>query len=98
MRGGFFLIIFVIVKSSPAAIDLQSVSKRYGSKNIIHDVSFSVQKGEIVGFLGPNGAGRTRTMRLLAGFPPGTSVRITVAGYHMATQNSDAARSLGYLR
>ena len=40
-------------------IALESVSKRYGSKTIIHDVSFEVAKGEIVGFLGPNGAGKT---------------------------------------
>jgi ABC-2 type transport system ATP-binding protein len=97
MRGGFFLTSLFIVKSASTAIDLQSVSKRYGSKNIIHDVSFSVQKGEIVGFLGPNGAGKTTTMRMIAGFTTATSGRITVAGYDMATQNSDAARSLGYL-
>ena len=79
------------------AIALESVSKRYGSRNIIHDVSFSVRKGEIVGFLGPNGAGKTTTMRMIAGFTTATSGRVTVAGYDMATQNEQAARSIGYL-
>jgi len=78
-------------------IALESVSKRYGSRTIIHDVSFTVGKGEIVGFLGPNGAGKTTTMRMIAGFTTATSGRVTVAGFDMATQNEDAARKLGYV-
>jgi ABC-2 type transport system ATP-binding protein len=78
-------------------IALESVSKRYGSRTIIHDVSFTVDKGEIVGFLGPNGAGKTTTMRMIAGYTTATSGRVTVAGFDMATQNEDAARKLGYL-
>lgn len=78
-------------------IVLESVSKRYGSKAIIHDISFSVGKGEIVGFLGPNGAGKTTTMRMIAGFTTPTSGKVTVAGCDMATRNQEAARHLGYL-
>ncbi len=78
-------------------IALESVSKRYGSKTIIHDVSFSVEKGEIVGFLGPNGAGKTTTMRMIAGFTTASSGRVSVAGCDMATQNDQAARKIGYL-
>ncbi len=78
-------------------ISLESVSKRYGYKPIIHDISFDVRKGEIVGFLGPNGAGKTTTMRMIAGFTTPTSGRVTVAGYDMASQNLDAAKTLGYL-
>ena len=78
-------------------IELESVSKRYGSRTIIHDVSFPVGRGEIVGFLGPNGAGKTTTMRMIAGYTTATSGRVTVAGFDMATQNEDAARKLGYL-
>jgi len=80
-----------------ASIALESVSKRYGSRTIIHDVSFTVARGEIVGFLGPNGAGKTTTMRMIAGFTAATSGRVTVAGFEMATQNVDAARLIGYL-
>src|SRR5947208_15153487 len=64
---------------------------------IIHALSFSVATGEIVGFLGPNGAGKTTTMRMIAGVTAATSGRVTVAGYDMATQNTDAARQSGYL-
>lgn len=85
------------MNSASPAIALESVSKRYGSRTIIHDISFSVGKGEIVGFLGPNGAGKTTTMRMIAGFTTATSGRVTVAGYDMATQNERAARSIGYV-
>ena len=85
------------MNSASPAIALESVSKRYGSRTIIHDISFSVGKGEIVGFLGPNGAGKTTTMRMIAGFTTATSGRVTVAGYDMATQNEQAARIIGYV-
>ena len=78
-------------------ISLESVSKRFGSKTIVHDLTFTVNKGEIVGFLGPNGAGKTTTMRMIAGYTTASSGRVTVAGYDMATQNEQAARKIGYL-
>lgn len=78
-------------------ISLESVSKRYGSKQIIHDISFDVRKGEIIGFLGPNGAGKTTTMRVIAGYTTATSGKVSVAGHDMAYQNLEAARNLGYL-
>ena len=80
-----------------AAIELQSVYKRYGPKTIIHDVSFSVEPGEIVGFLGPNGAGKTTTMRMIAGFTTPSSGTIKVAGHDMVSENEQAAEKLGYL-
>ena len=94
MVGG--LRIFTM-SSDSAVIALEGVSKRYGSRTVVHDVSFTVGKGEIVGFLGPNGAGKTTTMRMVAGFTAATSGRVSVAGYDMATQNVDAARLIGYL-
>ena len=83
--------------SASAVIALESVSKSYGSRPILHDLSFTVGKGEIVGFLGPNGAGKTTTMRIIAGFTAATSGRVTVAGYDMATDNVAAARVIGYV-
>jgi ABC-2 type transport system ATP-binding protein len=78
-------------------IALESVSKRFGAKTIVHDLTFTVEKGEIVGFLGPNGAGKTTTMRMIAGYTTASSGRVTVAGYDMATQNEQAARKIGYV-
>ncbi len=80
-----------------AAISLESVSKRYGSRTIVQDVSFTVAAGEIVGFLGPNGAGKTTTMRMIAGYTTASSGRIRVAGHDMALRQPEAARHLGYL-
>src|SRR5712664_2462322 len=85
-----------VMSSSSAVIALESVGKRYGSRTIIHDLSFTVDKGEIVGFLGPNGAGKTTTMRMIAGFTAASTGRVRVAGYDMATQNVEAARLIGY--
>ena len=85
------------MSDAPAAIVLESVSKRYGSTTVVHDVSFTVERGEIVGFLGPNGAGKTTTMRMIAGFTAATSGRVLVAGHDMATDNVEAARRLGYM-
>jgi len=81
---------------SPSVV-LQSVSKRYGSRSAVEDLSFTVAKGEIVGFLGPNGAGKTTTMRMIAGFTAATSGRVTVGGHDMATDNVAGARLIGYL-
>ena len=78
-------------------IALESVSKRYGSKTIIHDISFSVGKDEIVGFLGPNGAGKTTTMRMISGYTTPSAGRILVAGFDMVEENEEAARRIGYL-
>jgi len=78
-------------------ITLESVSKRYGSRAVIHDLSFSVGKGEIVGFLGPNGSGKTTTLRMIAGYTTASAGRVSVAGYDMATQNESAAPHIGYL-
>jgi ABC-2 type transport system ATP-binding protein len=78
-------------------IEVQGLTKHYGPIAAISDVSFSVKRGEIVGFLGPNGAGKTTTMRILAGFMPATRGTATVAGYDVFTQSLEVRRRIGYL-
>ena len=56
-------------------VEVQHVSKRYGSLTAVDDISFRVERGEILGFLGPNGAGKTTTMRILTGYLPATEGR-----------------------
>ena len=85
------------VTSPVPLIELESVSKRYGSRTVVQDLSFDVRKGEVVGFLGPNGAGKTTTMRMIAGFTAATAGRVRVAGHDMATEHAAAARRIGYL-
>ena len=62
-------------------IEVENLTKFYGEIRGVEDVSFSIGKGEITGFLGPNGSGKTTTMRILTCFFPPTSGRARVAGY-----------------
>ena len=62
-------------------IEARELTKRYGDTVAVDGVAFSVQKGEVVGFLGPNAAGKTTTMRMLTGFIPPTNGTDTIADY-----------------
>jgi ABC-2 type transport system ATP-binding protein len=78
-------------------IEVDHLTKRYGSVTAVDDVSFRVEKGEILGFLGPNGAGKTTTMRVLTGYMPATEGRVVVAGHDVFMEPTDAKRKIGYL-
>ena len=78
-------------------IEVQHVTKRYGSLRAVDDLSFSVERGEILGLLGPNGAGKTTTMRILTGYLPATEGRVRVAGFDVSEQPIEAKRRTGYL-
>jgi len=78
-------------------IDVQQVSRYFGDVTAVNDVSFKVEKGEIVGFLGPNAAGKTTTMRILTTYLPATSGTATVAGYDVHEQSMDVRKRIGYL-
>ena len=78
-------------------IEARGLSKRYGDVVAVDDVSFTVGKGEVVGFLGPNGAGKTTTMRMLTGFLPPTDGSATIAGHDIFDEPLAARRSVGYL-
>lgn len=78
-------------------IDVQELTKRYGSFTAVRAITFSAAPGEIVGFLGPNGAGKTTTMRMLTGYMPPTAGRAQVAGFDVLLDSLDVRRSVGYL-
>ncbi len=78
-------------------IQVEHLTKKYGSFTAVDDISFQVDKGEIVGFLGPNGAGKSTTMKILTSYLPATSGRASIAGYDVFTQSIEARRRLGYL-
>lgn len=78
-------------------ITIEGLAKRYRDLTAIEDVSFSVGKGEIVGFLGPNGAGKSTTLKILAGFMPATSGRAQVAGFDVFQKPLEVKRRMGYL-
>ena len=78
-------------------IEARELSKRYGDVVAVDNVSFSIGKGEVVGFLGPNGAGKTTTMRMLTGFLPPTEGTAVIAGHDIFEDPIEARRSVGYL-
>ena len=78
-------------------IEANGLSKRYGEFVAVDDVSFSIGRGEVVGFLGPNGAGKTTTMRMLTGFVPPTDGTAVIAGHDIFEDPLSARRSIGYL-
>jgi ABC-2 type transport system ATP-binding protein len=78
-------------------IEVKNLTKRYAGRTAIRDISFSVQRGEIVGLLGPNGAGKSTTMRILSCFMPATSGTARVAGFDVFFQSEDVRRRIGYM-
>ncbi len=80
-----------------AMIEVEHLSKRYGGQFAVRDITFSVEKGEIVGFLGRNGAGKTTTMRVLAGSLGATEGRASVGGMDVSEKPREVKRLLGYL-
>src|ERR671919_2303144 len=78
-------------------IDVQDLTKDYGSRRAISGITFKVERGEILGFLGPNGAGKTTTMRIITGFMPPTQGKVTLDGFDVVEQSLDVRRRVGYL-
>jgi ABC-2 type transport system ATP-binding protein len=78
-------------------IEVNELTKRYARHEAVRGISFSVARGEVVGFLGPNGAGKTTTLRMLTGYLPPTSGSATIAGYDIYRQSIDARRKIGYM-
>ena len=77
-----------------AMVEIESLTKRFGPITAVNDVSFTVGRGEVLGFLGPNGAGKSTTMKMLTGFlaPPSGTARIN--GHDVV---SDALAARGFL-
>lgn len=78
-------------------IQVRHLSKHFGSFKAVDDISFEVRKGEIFGFLGANGAGKTTAMRMLTGLLTPTSGEATVAGFDVGTQPEQVKARIGYM-
>ena len=78
-------------------IEVEGLTKDYGTVVAVRDVTFSVGRGEVVGFLGPNGAGKSTTLRILAGFLGASSGRVRIDGKDIAEDSLGARASLGYM-
>ncbi len=78
-------------------IEVTGLSKRYGTHLAVENVSFSISKGEVVGFLGPNGAGKSTIMNILTGYLSLTQGKVEVDGFDVMENPEDAKKRIGYL-
>lgn len=83
--------------TSEFAISVRELTKRFGDFTAVNAITFDVKQGEIFGFLGANGAGKTTAMRMLCGLSFPTSGSATVGGYDLATDPEKIKRSIGYM-
>ena len=79
------------------SIEVTNLSKYYGEQAAVRDITFSVGKGEIVGFLGPNGAGKSTTMKIITGFIPSSEGEVKVCGLPVDVDSLNTRQLIGYL-
>ena len=79
------------------SIEVQGITKNYGSQVALNNISFSVKKGEIVGFLGPNGAGKSTLMKILTTYINSDSGEAFVEGHQVSVNPEHVQRVIGYL-
>jgi len=82
---------------SDVMIEVDGLTKDYGPTRAVDHVSFSVRRGEVLGFLGPNGAGKSTTMKMLTCFLSPTDGRARVAGHDVFDESLEVRRRIGYL-
>jgi ABC-2 type transport system ATP-binding protein len=78
-------------------IEVDNLTKRYAGHTAVSGISFTVNRGEIVGLLGPNGAGKSTTMRILSGYLPGTSGSVRIGGLDVFHDSTAVRRRIGYM-
>ena len=83
--------------SASSAIEVRSLTRRFGAFTAVDAISFDVAAGEVFGFLGANGAGKTTAIRMLIGLLAPTSGSARVAGFDVATQAEEVKRHIGYM-
>ena len=79
------------------SLEIKKINKKYGDQVALIDVSFSLKKGDIVGFLGPNGAGKTTLMKIITSILKPDSGNITINGYDTQKNEVSTKRQIGYL-
>lgn len=80
-----------------ATIAARHLTKRYGDRDVVHDVTFEVSPGSIFGFLGPNGSGKSTTIKMLCGLVEPNAGQASVNGYDVKTQSAQVRRAIGYM-
>lgn len=78
-------------------VEIKNLTKYYGNNPAVRGIDFEIRDNEILGFLGPNGAGKSTTMNIIAGYLPSTGGTVTVNGFDITEQASEAKKCIGYL-
>jgi ABC-2 type transport system ATP-binding protein len=86
-----------VAAESRPSIDVRGLNKSFGRKRVVNDVSMRVHRGEIFGFLGPNGSGKTTTIRMMCGLLTPDSGEGTCLGYDIRKQQHEIKRHVGYM-
>lgn len=89
--------VYFCTKFKAMSIEIQNISKTYGTQKALDAISFVINKGEIVGFLGPNGAGKSTLMKILTTYLTADEGRAKVNGFDVSSQQKDVQLSIGYL-
>jgi ABC-2 type transport system ATP-binding protein len=79
------------------SIEIRQITKLFGKQKALGEVSFSIKKGELVGFLGPNGAGKSTLMKIITGFLPSDEGEVLVNGKRVESKNLEIRKNIGYL-
>jgi ABC-2 type transport system ATP-binding protein len=82
---------------SQAIVEVENLVFRYGATEVLHNMAFSLKRGEIVGLLGPNGAGKSTTIKILTGILSPTSGRVSIAGFPLPERAVDVKSRIGYV-
>ncbi len=83
--------------TQPTLIKVKALDKKFGAIHAVKNLSFSVKKGEVLGFLGPNGAGKSTTMKMITGFLEATSGTVTLCGHDIFEEPIAVKEKIGYL-
>lgn len=79
------------------SVEIKQITKLFGKQKALDDVSFTIKKGELVGFLGPNGAGKSTLMKIITGFLPADAGEVYVEGEKTGPKNLEIRKNIGYL-
>lgn len=79
------------------SVEIKQITKLFGRQKALDEVSFTIKKGELVGFLGPNGAGKSTLMKIITGFLPADTGEVFVEGEKTGPKNLEIRKNIGYL-
>ncbi len=91
------MLAIIIAMADDILVQVERLSRRYGDFAAVDDISFTLHRGQVLGFLGPNGAGKSTTMRMLAGVLAPDAGRIVIGGHDLLDQPCQAKQAIGYL-